>query len=1515
MLILKTTNYSQGVRIISLIVIRSLLIMKSFYRFLLVSGIVLCTYSLSATNYYVSSSGNDANEGTSVSLPWKSLAKVNSFKPKPGDQILFKRGDVWNGSITAKDSGTKGSPIVYGAYGTGEKPKIYGSVPITGWTLHLGNIYKATVDETDITQLFLNDERMLLARYPDAGYLNTTSVNNKTTFTSTDLSGSINYTGATWIGRTSLFTMYSKTVTGSRSQTITLNSAPTYGLGVGEGFFLCNKLEFLTQAGEWYYDNAANTLYLWTPNGGSPSGYEVRASTVDYGISINKSYITLQNLEIAQSAETGIHLKNGNYITIDNCNIVSPDMFGVHAPASASANLTVTNTYIYQANSAGIRSYSSSAVLTGNTIEDTGLLENINKRTNASGDNFGTAIFQRERNSIIQYNNILNSGYCGINFYGANTMVKYNFIDGACVTLDDGGGIYTYNKTIPTASSGSKIMYNIIKGVHGTTAGYNSTYGMGHGIYMDDNTANIEVLYNTVFNSHSGYFSHKNSNILFQYNTSFDNLIGLLTVGKNANSYFYDNIVYAASRTGSSTWWTDSFQRMAVQSAASSVYDRNTYIHPYNSTPFRPGATQITSTEWKSNTKQDANSTFNGIALGAGETEMLFYNETKQTKKFNLGNSVYRDIYGKQISGTISLEPFTSKILIKTKSVINPDIEPPIISSFTIPSTATSLTIPIATLSATDNTAVIGYKLTETSTSPSSGDAGWNTVAPTSYTFKSEGTKTIYAWVKDDAGNVSKSVSDQVKITLPVISDKSDITKPTITAFLISSTATSMTIPISSFSATDNIGVIGYKLTETSTAPNAGGNGWNIVAPTSYTFTSEGTKTLFAWVKDAAGNVSASMSNQVVITLPDNSQTFSEYLFEENTGTNVYDSQGSNNGTIINEELRGTGVIGKGLTFTGSGYINLGQCFGENVENEVSLSVWIKPNTLTGKYQGIIMHGGPNTDSYALYIRPDSKEIGFKTSGTTSSWVTVDNVNDLWDGDWHHIVVTYNGSEKVIYLDNVALIKIGATGKIESGAGYNLLIGAGRDGVSPSFLYNGLIDEVRIYNYAITSSQIAELYNLDNQKQVITTPTISLFSIPETSSSLIIPINSFHVTDDFAVTGFMLTETSTAPHADNAEWSEETPEFYTFATEGNKTLYAWVKDVDGNVSASMSDQVIITLTNNLDSKVIAWYDFEETSGNTFVDTKGNHNGTIGPNITIKQDGSHGMAHRFPGTDFGYFSWVPNHPDLTPGNSFAISTWINLSSLSVDATILEKRNEYYLLVSKTGNIELRIFEQGTAFYYGTRTDSDVIKTNTPYFIVVNVIDGINNRFEIIVNGISKPLTQRKNFERSPLGMKNSSNIFTVGGAGGSYLKTVGIISQLILFNDVLTTEEMTNLYNQKTPVLTKSGSISESDTANAAIIESATHGSVAFSDTEGLNKANDLKLYPNPAKSFIKVDYSEMPETGTTIEIIDSNGRTVYKKLIESTSTRIEINQYPAGLYYIRSANQHQNITKKLIITK
>jgi hypothetical protein len=75
-------------------------------------------------------------------------------------------------------------------------------------------------------------------------------------------------------------------------------------------------------------------------------------------------------------------------------------------------------------------------------------------------------------------------------------------------------------------------------------------------------------------------------------------------------------------------------------------------------------------------------------------------------------------------------------------------------------------------------------------------------------------------------------------------------------------------VPISAFTATDNIGVTGYMITESAAAPSSGAAGWSATAPTSFTFSAAGTKTAYAWAKDAAGNVSAAKSAAVTITLP-----------------------------------------------------------------------------------------------------------------------------------------------------------------------------------------------------------------------------------------------------------------------------------------------------------------------------------------------------------------------------------------------------------------------------------------------------------------------------------------------------------------------------------------------------------------------------------------------------------------------------------------------------------------------
>ena len=95
-----------------------------------------------------------------------------------------------------------------------------------------------------------------------------------------------------------------------------------------------------------------------------------------------------------------------------------------------------------------------------------------------------------------------------------------------------------------------------------------------------------------------------------------------------------------------------------------------------------------------------------------------------------------------------------------------------------------------------------------------------------------------------------------------------DVTAPTVTAFTIPATASSLTVDITTFTATDAVGVTGYKLTESSTAPAYDASGWAGSAQTTYTFATEGSKTLYAWAKDAVGNVSTSASDTVTITLP-----------------------------------------------------------------------------------------------------------------------------------------------------------------------------------------------------------------------------------------------------------------------------------------------------------------------------------------------------------------------------------------------------------------------------------------------------------------------------------------------------------------------------------------------------------------------------------------------------------------------------------------------------------------------
>lgn len=651
-----------------MVIDENLLKMKVKSELSILFSILLIIFSCNsyAVNYYLSTSGDDSNVGTSMNNPWKSLNKLNALVPKPGDSIFFKRGDEWNGTIAVNMWGFEGKNVFYGSYGEGPKPKIYGSEPIIGWTRHSGNIYKASI-EKNITQLFVGNNKMKAARHPNSGYFFITNTSGTISLTTNELDASVNYTGAKWFGRTNYFTTSLLDVKISNSRTLTLNKAPRFPLKFGLGFFLMNKLEFLDQAGEWYFDEPAKTVYLWIEDGDSPENYNVRGSVHKDGLYISgKGYITISNIHFLQQAEKGIHLRNSDNIIIDNNEFSFADGYGIYSLTEA-AGLTITNNTIIGVNHYGMYLRASNSLISDNNLSKIALFDYIGL-TGTGEDNFGGGIYLAgvNGNNKVRYNRITETGSSGILFSKPNNIIEYNFIKSVCLLKSDMGGIYTswYNRAAPQGPEGSIIRNNIILNVKGEKYGYTSQRHMGEGIYIDESVVGVTVENNTIaYCTNSGIKLHKTENTTIRNNLIFDtrqsiHILNSEGTGKNQIS---DNVMIVA-RTSD-----DYLKRQVVinESSGNALYEGNVYVNLHKGEEtFLRGSSYCNFIKWKSLTGVEKNSEFLVEAVMPGEREILIFNDTKQDIIIDLGNKNYKDIKGRKISQKIVLSPFTSTIVI-----------------------------------------------------------------------------------------------------------------------------------------------------------------------------------------------------------------------------------------------------------------------------------------------------------------------------------------------------------------------------------------------------------------------------------------------------------------------------------------------------------------------------------------------------------------------------------------------------------------------------------------------------------------------------------------------------------------------------------------------------------------------------------------------------------------------------------------------------------------------------------
>jgi hypothetical protein len=248
------------------------------------------------------------------------------------------------------------------------------------------------------------------------------------------------------------------------------------------------------------------------------------------------------------------------------------------------------------------------------------------------------------------------------------------------------------------------------------------------------------------------------------------------------------------------------------------------------------------------------------------------------------GVSGYNGVYAYGDSSTFPSQGWKSSnywVDVVLSSYAPLDMTPPTVTSFTVPAVSATLVVPVTSFSATDNVVVSGYQVNESATAPLPTAAGWSASPPVAYTFATIGDKTLYAWAKDAAGNVSASMN--APLTIPPL----DTTPPSVTEFTIPASSSTFTVAITTLSATDNVAVTGYLVNESAATPSLAAVGWSAIAPASYTFTTTGNKTLHAWVRDAAGNVSADSravvsltSDGPILIVSSESNPFSSYYAE-----------------------------------------------------------------------------------------------------------------------------------------------------------------------------------------------------------------------------------------------------------------------------------------------------------------------------------------------------------------------------------------------------------------------------------------------------------------------------------------------------------------------------------------------------------------------------------------------------------------------------------------------------------
>ncbi len=200
---------------------------------------------------------------------------------------------------------------------------------------------------------------------------------------------------------------------------------------------------------------------------------------------------------------------------------------------------------------------------------------------------------------------------------------------------------------------------------------------------------------------------------------------------------------------------------------------------------------------------------------------------------------------------------------------------------------------------------------------------------------------------------------------------------------------------------------------------------------------------------------------------------------DESSDMTARDFVGSHDGTLINGPVwrPAGGKIGGGLEFDGvDDYVDIGtmDIVGGT---SLTLALWFKADDFSASYARFIAKVTENQDHYwSLSTSDDGTALRFnlKANGTTTVLKTSTGL--IQAGIWYHVAATYDGNRMRIYKNGVEVANTSKAGIVDINPNVLAVIG-NQPPAAGSWPFDGLIDDVRIYDRALSVTEIAALTN------------------------------------------------------------------------------------------------------------------------------------------------------------------------------------------------------------------------------------------------------------------------------------------------------------------------------------------------------------------------------------------------------------------------------------------------------